>query len=324
MVNPRTIDVRKEFYPVLLLHGFQGSSNVWLVAGNDTLPETAPAEVPASLAIALASERYDVWLGNIRGNLFSRNHVELEPTSGEFWNFTIDHIVEHDLPAMIDYVRESTGHSTVGYVGHSQANLMLFSLMSVQERFNRQVKPFIALAPTVFTTKFSAPMALSPLKRDILFGLFPHEFMTEFLRKLRVPQLCEMGVIPQPLCFHILHSFVGSLYSQVDLTRLPVYLDNLFYGCATNQYKHRLQMIARGQPAFWNYSTPEENLAAYGEVLSPLYDLSKVSNNFTAIIHTDSDWFNHRDDVQLLREALKGKLLSLFTGSLSLSPPINP
>lgn len=31
---------------------------------------------------------YDVWLGNVRANTYSRNHTELGPLDAAFWAFT--------------------------------------------------------------------------------------------------------------------------------------------------------------------------------------------------------------------------------------------
>ena len=215
ILNPDLYEIQNQFKPILLLHGFQGSSNVWLVSGNETLKDHNE-NIPNSLGIALAKEHYDVWLGNVRGNIFSRQHIDFHTKSVEFWNFNIDDIIRFDLPAMIDYVRNTTGYSEIGYIGHSQANLMLFSLMSVQPRFNNHIKPFIALAPTVFTTKFSAPMALSPWKKNLLFSFYTKDFMTEFLRIFRIPYFCASGIIPEYFCYKILYKFVGSCEQQLD------------------------------------------------------------------------------------------------------------
>lgn len=39
------------------------------------------------LAFILADQGYDVWLGNARGNLYSKAHVTYNVDSPAFWNF---------------------------------------------------------------------------------------------------------------------------------------------------------------------------------------------------------------------------------------------
>ena len=39
-------------------------------------------------AYMLADRGYDVWLGNARGNTYSRAHVNMTPADPDFWKFT--------------------------------------------------------------------------------------------------------------------------------------------------------------------------------------------------------------------------------------------
>ena len=71
------------------MHGILDSSDAWVVNDDE------------SPAFILAKAGYDVWLGNNRGNKYSRRHVTLSPDiDEEFWNFSFEELGAHDLPAL--------------------------------------------------------------------------------------------------------------------------------------------------------------------------------------------------------------------------------
>jgi lysosomal acid lipase/cholesteryl ester hydrolase len=45
-----------------------------------------------------------VWLGNIRGNTYSRRHVQYNNDDEKYWDFSWDEMGYYDIPAQIDYI----------------------------------------------------------------------------------------------------------------------------------------------------------------------------------------------------------------------------
>lgn len=76
-----------------------------------------------SLGYMLSDLGYDVWMGNARGNRYSKNHTSLNSDYMEFWDFTFHEMGKYDLPANIDYILSKTGYDQLHYIGHSQVNI---------------------------------------------------------------------------------------------------------------------------------------------------------------------------------------------------------
>ncbi|GIY64421.1 gastric triacylglycerol lipase [Caerostris extrusa] len=121
---------------VLLQHGLLSASNDWVI--------NFPAQ---SLGFILADNGYDVWLGNIRGNTYSKKNIYFPSTVHKFWNFSFAEMADYDLPAMIDFILTATGQNQLSYIGHSQGTTSMFALLSENSEYNEKLNLFIALAP---------------------------------------------------------------------------------------------------------------------------------------------------------------------------------
>lgn len=101
------------------------------------------------MAFTLANEGYDVWMGNNRGNSYSRNHVRLSTSQKEFWDFDFEQMGLYDIPAFFDYILENNDADKVAaYIGHSEGTTQFFIGSSLKpEYFEEKVNLFIALAP---------------------------------------------------------------------------------------------------------------------------------------------------------------------------------
>lgn len=151
--------------PVFLQHGLLSSSADWLLSG----PEKG-------LAFILADAGYDVFLGNARGNTYSRKHISMKNYEAAFWDFSWDEMAKYDLPAEIDYVYElrameqdlNETERDMLYVGHSMGTTMMFALLASKPEFNDKIQAMFALAPVAYMTNVKSPIRLlAPLSRDM-------------------------------------------------------------------------------------------------------------------------------------------------------------
>lgn len=64
----------------------------------------------------------------------------------------------YDLPSMIDYVLNRTGHHNLHYIGISMGTTMFFVCTSMKPEYNRKIHLMIALAPTAFMANSKTPL----------------------------------------------------------------------------------------------------------------------------------------------------------------------
>lgn len=111
----------------------------------------------------MADEGYDVWMGNARGNVYSRKHVIYDPDGSrtdreKFWKFSWHEIGVIDIPAMIDYVLLATNQTQLFYIGHSQGSTSFFVMCSERPEYNAKIKMMHALAPVAFMDHAVSPV----------------------------------------------------------------------------------------------------------------------------------------------------------------------
>jgi lysosomal acid lipase/cholesteryl ester hydrolase/gastric triacylglycerol lipase len=120
---------------VLLMHGLLCSGAEFLLQGPGL-----------SLGQILADAGFDVWLGNARGNTFSRAHTHLSVSSAQFWAFSWDDTAGKDLPTLGRYVLSATGALAFAYVAHSQGTTVGLAALSSDRGFAEQVQVGSGLA----------------------------------------------------------------------------------------------------------------------------------------------------------------------------------
>ncbi|OQV05194.1 alpha/beta-hydrolase lipase domain-containing protein [Cladophialophora immunda] len=164
-VNAGADSIRK---PVVYLHhGLLMNSEVWVCL----------TEEERCLPFTLVQQGYDVWLGNNRGNKYSKKSTKHSPISSRFWNFSMDEFAFHDIPNTIDYILNTTSQPSLSYIGFSQGTAQAFATLSIHPQLNEKVNLFIALAPAM------SPAGLSNGIVDALVKTNPHLLFLAFGRK---------------------------------------------------------------------------------------------------------------------------------------------
>jgi len=253
--------------PVLfLMHGLMASAYVWL----DNPPQN-------SLAFLAADAGIDVWLGNIRGNTFSREHNKLDPEEKEYWKFSIDEFAEFDVEATVNRILEVTKQKQLYYAGHSQGTMLMFAKGSEDPEFGKKIKTFFALAPVTtigHAEGFGRNLAKWPVRAALrkLGG----EFMpSNSFMKLVGKYICKLPTI-QKLCSNILWMTAGTDTAQLNMTRLPIYMAHTPAGTSRHNIAHYGQMIHSGKFQKFDCGSEEKNMAKYKTKEPPLYDVSKM------------------------------------------------
>ncbi|KAF2014461.1 alpha/beta-hydrolase [Aaosphaeria arxii CBS 175.79] len=149
---------------VYMHHGLMMNSEVWVCL----------TERERCLPFELVERGYDVWLGNNRGNKYSKKCVHTAPTSNEFWNFSMDQFAFHDIPDSIAYILSTTNQPSLSYIGFSQGTAQAFATLSIHPTLNDKVDVFIALAPAMSPKGLTSGIVDGFVKAspDVLFLAF--------------------------------------------------------------------------------------------------------------------------------------------------------
>lgn len=283
---------------VLLMHGSGSSAVDFMILG----PER-------SLPLILADEGYDVWLGNNRGNTWSRKHTTLDPDKNEtFWDFSFHELGLYDAPAIIDYILNATASEKISYIGHSQGTTQFFAMTSELPEYNDKVNLMMALGPAVYCKNLSNPI-VQILKDHYTLVEFAGDYfnVTEFLGhtfaiETALKLICKDESEYQEVCPLILFLLFGFDSDQFDRSIMVTMLDAFPAGNSLMGLKHYLQLVKSGHFRQFDHGVLN-NLELYNNSAPPDYDLSHVTAP-VAIYYGKNDWLVGTPDVDRLAEEL--------------------
>ncbi|EDV27058.1 uncharacterized protein TRIADDRAFT_54597 [Trichoplax adhaerens] len=290
--KPIDVNYDKRKPVVFLMHCLLCSSADWVINLSNE-----------SLGFILADNELDVWLGNVRGNTYSRNHVTLKPDQDAFWNWSWDEIAKYDLPAMLEYVLNFTKQSHLVYVGHSQGTLVAFAEFSKNHVLAKKVKLFVALAPITTIDHIKSGLKyLAYISQDLsdLFQLLGYkDFLpNDFLIKLLATEVCGTRYLNK-LCEDMIFLITGFDKPQLNVTRLPVYLSHTPAGTSVRNMLHFAQMYLSKKFQMFDFGNKHENKLHYDQTTPPIYHVNKMHVP-TAVFSGGHDFLADPTDVKSL------------------------
>ncbi|KAG1685156.1 hypothetical protein DVH05_009703 [Phytophthora capsici] len=293
---------------ILVQHGLLDSSFSWVCNFRNQ-----------SLAFVLADAGYDVWLGNNRGNTYSTGHVKYTTEDDAFWDFSWEDMGRFDLPAMLNYVRNTSNQDTVAFVGHSEGTTQAFVAFSEDQELAQTVSYFAALAPVAWlgNTKAKALQFLTKVYLDKIFEVFGQvEFLSqnEVLQEVIEAAACTLN----PEVCETALALVSGVSENWNSSRVGVYLSEMPAGTSVKNMGHFAQSIRKGTFSAYNYGCGClrvlgiklcskricENKAKYGTFDPPVFPVSSMVYPRTGFFTGENDILATSTDIDLLRAAM--------------------
>lgn len=276
---------------IFLMHGILDSSDSWVLQG----PNNA-------LAYYLVDQGFDVWMGNARGNKYSYSHTTLNNTQSKYWKFSWEEIGIYDLPAMIDYILNTTGNHNLYYVGYSQGTTAFYVMNSLKPEYNRKVKAMFSLAPVAWMSNVKSPIIqfFTPSYGILgyLLNIDLYGSSTDYLNRIQ-KFFCN---ILWMYCDSLLQSIVGSDYGLIKPSFLPIINGHVPTTSSSLQIMHYIQLYSSGRFCRFDFG-PDENLLRYGQESPPDYELANVTVPIV-FFYSSNDWLSDVVDISLLYSAL--------------------
>lgn len=288
--------------PILLFHQVFGCSVDFTMLGRGK-----------ALALLAHDDGFDVWMGNVRGNMFSRGHSTLHPNRSAYWKYSYHEIGAYDLPAMVDYILFLTGKQKLHYVGHSQGAVVFLVLTSMYPEYNGKIASAHLSAPAAFLSKATSPLGkfsgelLSGLQLMDSLGLHSigDRFHSEPMMYLK--QAIDVNVVSEESIMETMYFLTGEDRDGFNMSIMPELIAAFPAGGSIRQFVHFLQCHRSGRFAQFDEGKTE-NIKRYGHSTPAAYALDLVTAPI-AIYYGNNDLFVSVEDIQLLARKLPNVVL---------------
>ncbi|EFJ32296.1 hypothetical protein SELMODRAFT_451544 [Selaginella moellendorffii] len=286
--------------PVFLYHGIMEGGDIWVLNPPDE-----------SLAFIMADAGYDVFIGNGRASMFS-SHNLFSRADTRFWDWSMDELVVHDLPALLTYVNTLTD-KRIFFVGYSQGTQVAFAALSQSgNKAASLIERAAMLAPIaylnhfrVFFGKRSSGFSVS----QVLLRSGISEFSLAAGRQV-LNIICRQSNLD---CIDDLLTLFTGPNCCVNVSRMSYYNMYEMQSTSMRNLAHLAQLVRSGRFAKFDFQVPG-NIDHYGVLIPPSYSLSTIPVSIPMLlVYGGRDELADQADVQhLIRDLHRTSVEVLF------------
>ncbi|NXW46560.1 LIPM Lipase, partial [Nyctiprogne leucopyga] len=274
--------------PVLLQNGLVLDGSNWV------------ANFPnSSLVFILADAGYDVWIGNSRGNSWSRQHLNLSVEQEEFWDFSFHEMAVYDLPAMAGFILRQTRQEKLFYVGHAQGNSLGFIAFLSMPQLAEKIKTFFVVGPVYTLHTGKGPvLSIFYLPDAIIEVIFGRKEGALLGRKPRaaLARACSCRLLSR-LCTSGLFLIGGFNMKNLNASQTDVYVLHFPDYTSSKNFLHWGQTAKTAE--FKQFDYGEKNKEKYNQTSPPFYRIEDMMVP-TVLWSGGEDWVNPPPETQRL------------------------
>ncbi|XP_023422444.1 lipase member N [Cavia porcellus] len=232
-----------------------------------------------SLGFLLADAGYDVWMGNSRGNTWSRRHRTLSVNEDKFWAFSFDEMAKYDLTGVVDFIVNKTGQEKLYFIGHSLGTTIGFVAFSTIPELAQRIKMNFALGPVV---SFKHPMSIFSsfflLPQATIKDMFGTKgFLLEDKNtKTFVTKVCNHKLL-WLICSEFMSLWAGFNKKNMNMSRMDVYMSHAPTGSSVQNILHIKQLYRSDEFRAYDWGSEAENMLHYNQSQPPVYDLTAMT-----------------------------------------------
>ncbi|KAL1460050.1 hypothetical protein WDU94_011990 [Cyamophila willieti] len=291
-------------YPILMLHGLTVSSDCWFLR--------TPQE---DFVFLLWKKGYDIWFWNARGNMYSREHVNISfSDQTNFFDFTFHELGIYDTTATIDYILNMTGYKQLITIGHSLGTTNVMVAASTRPEYNEKVALSILWAQSSYLSHMKVKNLLDTLYSIYVRWLdWPHD--TKFFVYDQEPErtlrgACSPGSPMKALCVMLLRELSGPNSNQGNQYSASKMLYRIPTGSSIWVIRQMIQNIRNGKFMPYNYG-PEKNLMKYGVKMPSEYPIETMTVPTAIYFACCNDYLSSSKDNHILMKKIP-KLVQFY------------